>query len=116
MIDGIHRTCEKIDISSKCQHLIDKIACNSITEQYPDIDLEPIKDGDTIIFHVKCRGEKYYEKKLIKKTAVEAINDLKVFLNDIKMHYFAKQPKVRNTEGQVIIHVDYSENYKNKLK
>lgn len=52
---------------------------------------------------MKRRSEKYYEKKLIKKIGIETINEREVYQNDITMHYFAKEPKVRNTKNRLMI-------------
>ena len=51
---------------------------------------------------MKRRSEKYYEKKLIKKIGIETINEREVYQN-VTMHYFAKEPKVRNTKNRLII-------------
>ena len=49
--------------------------------------LEPIKDSDTITFHVWHKGEKHY-KKLIEKTSVETadefLRDALFFQNNLK--------------------------------
>ena len=130
MCEGIGKACDEIDLPSKCHDLINKIACDPITEccaagnceKCPELDLEPIKDCDTITFYVWCKGEKYYEKKLIEKSGVAVADKLTACLKDIKMHYFRKRTQSNEykkqinelKEGQAVIHVDYSENYKNK--
>ena len=63
MCEGIGKACDEIDLPSKCHDLINKIACDPITEccaegnceKCPELDLEPIKDCDTITFYVVQR-------------------------------------------------------------
>ena len=59
MIDGIQKVCDhQINLPSKCHNLMDKAACNPVTESCaevncencPPIDLEFIKDCDKITF------------------------------------------------------------------
>ena len=65
--------------------------------------------------------KKYYEKKLIGKGGENA-DELESCIQDIKMHYYRKTTQSKEykkqieeiKEGEAIIHVDFSENYKNK--
>ena len=67
------------------------------------------------------KGDKYYEKKLMEKGG-EIADELESGVQDIKMHYYRKWTQSKEykkqieeiKEGEAIIHVDFSENYKNK--
>ena len=68
------------------------------------------------------KGDKYYEKVLCKQTGEEVYHMLETQIEKIQEHYYRKclpdatywaQIK-EHEEGEVMIHVDYSENFKNK--
>ena len=93
-----------------------------VTENFPPIDLELIKDCDKIIFYNWFKGDKYYEKNLMEKEGGEIADELESCIQDIKMHYYRKRTQSKEykkqieeiKEGEAIIHVDFSENYKDK--
>ena len=131
MIDGIQKACyHQINLQSKCHYLMDKAACNPITgscaegncENCPPVDLELIKDCDKIFFYKWLKGDKYYKKKLMEKEGGEIADELESCIQTIKMYYYRKRTQSKEykkqieeiKEGEAIIHVDFSENYKNK--
>ena len=68
------------------------------------------------------KGEKYYEKVICGKSGREIYSMLAQQTDNICEHYTGKRvqdaayqkPIAELCEGEVIIHVDYSENFKNK--
>ena len=71
MIDGIQKACDhQINLPSKCHDLMNKAACNPITEScaegncenYPPVDLELIKDFDKITFYKWLKGKNTMKK------------------------------------------------------
>ena len=100
MIDGIQKACgHQTNLQSKCHDLMDKAACNLITESCaegnsencPPIDLELIKDCGKITFYKWFKGDKYYEKNFIEKESGEIADKLESCIQDIKMHYCKKK-------------------------
>ena len=119
-----------MNLPLKCHDLIDKVAYNLITklcakgkcENCPEIDLEPLADCDSITYYGWRRCEKYYEKELTQKEGIVIAAEMMDNIKDIKMHYFCKRTQNNkykkqideSKDGEAIIHVEYSENYKNK--
>ena len=95
MIDGIQKACDhQINLPSKCHDLMNKAACNPITESCaegncencPPIDLELVKDCNKITFYKWFKGDKYYEKKLMEKEGSEIADELKSCIQDINVN------------------------------
>ena len=124
---------DQLNLPLKCHELIVEVACNPITELYaegkcekcPETDLESLADCDSIIYiyYRRQRGGNYYKKEqLIVKEVFVTAAEMKDNTKDIKMHYFCKRTQSNKYKKQInelkdgvaIIHVDYSENYKNK--
>ena len=130
MLDGIQKACDQVNLPVKCHDLIGKIACNPSKEvcaegkceNCPEIDLESLADCDSITYYRWWQGEKYYEKELNEKEGIIIVAEMKDNIKDIKMHYFHKRTQSNEykkqidelNDGEAIIHVDYSENYKHK--
>ena len=119
-------SCDQVNLPLKCHDLIGKVACNLITElcaegkceNCPEIDLEPLTNCDSITYY----RWKVLWKELIEKEVIVIAAEMKDNIKDIKMHYFCKRTQSNEykkqidelKDGEAIIHVDYSENYKNK--
>lgn len=67
-------------------------------------------------------SDKYYKKELIQATGPETAENLKKKLIKLKSHFYIKRVQsakyshmTKNIEdGEILVHIDYSENYKNK--
>ena len=70
-----------------------------VTENFPPIDLELIKDCDKIIFYNWFKGDKYYEKKLMEKEGGEIADELESCIQDIKMHYYRQDALLYTKQG-----------------
>ena len=86
------------------------------------IDLECLGDVGSVPFYSWIQREKYNSKQLKELPFIEVKIKLTDMFAKLKLHYFTKrmQSKECKTQietlqpGEVIIHVDYLENYKNK--
>ena len=108
---------------------MDLSACKPITpacidgscQNCPTIDLECIKDCDSIIFYKWAKGSKYYEKASFMLSGIEASDPLEEQITYLHAHYHRKCVQSKEytrqvhelSEGGMVVHVDYSENYKN---
>ena len=129
---GIKHACPEANLLSNCNELMDLIACKPITpacvdgscQNCPTIDLECIKNCDSIMFYKWAKGSKYYEKSLFTLSGIEASDLLEKQITYLRAHYYLKraQSKVYTrqvhelSEGEMVVHVDFSKNYKNKQK
>ena len=128
-----YQTCtSEANLASNCHELMDLIACKPITPACIDgscqncmtIDLECIKGCDSIIFHKWDKGSKYYVKSLFTLSGKEAPDLLEKQITYLRAHYYRKHVQSKEYTKQVheqsqremVVHVDYSENYKNKQK
>ena len=125
---GINKCCESMEIPTKCHDLALKIACDPITEKYvtkdcvPSLDLVALQDCSEVCFCTWKKGEKYYEKQLTENTGEEVKDLLNEQIDYVKVHYFRKRIQDATyrehikglKDGEFVIHVDYSKNYKNK--
>ena len=64
---------------------------------------------------------KYYEKVLCEQACEEVNNVLETQIDEIREHYYRKdiqnatyRAQVKELKGEMVIHVDYSVNFKNK--
>ena len=88
----------------------------------PSIDLEGLGDVESVPFYSWIQGEKYYSKQLKELPGIEIKRKLTDMFANLKLHYFTKRMQSKEYKTQtetlqpdeVIIHIDYSENYKNK--
>ena len=129
--EGINKTVEEEEkLPSTCHDLMDKIACQDITEdcckrkcdKCPAIDLEFLCDYDSFSFYKWGKGEKYQEKVLCEMKGSEMMESLKSDMPQLLEHFFRKRTQSRKYKeciedlraNEIAIHVDYSENYKNK--
>ena len=88
------------------------------------IDLEGLGGVESVPFYSWIQGEKYYSKQLKKHPGIEVKRKLTGMFAKLLLHYFTKRTQSREYNaqtlepGQVIIHVDYSENYRqqNEIK
>ena len=88
----------------------------------PSIDLEGLGDVESVPFYSWIQGKKYCSKQLKELPDIEVKRKLTDMFANLKMHYFTKRTSSKEYKtqietlqpGEVIIHVDYSENYKNK--
>ena len=88
----------------------------------PSIDLEGLGDVESVPFYSWVQEEKYYSKQLNELPGIEVKSKLTDMFANLKLHYFTKRTlskeyKIQSETlqpGEVIIHDDYSENYKNK--
>ena len=126
---GINKCCESMEIPTKCHGLALKIECNPITEKCvtkecehcPSLDLEALLDCSEVCFYTWKKGEKYYGKHT-ENTGEEVIELLYEQIDYVKVHYYRMQIQDATyrehikglKDGELVIHVDYSENYKNK--
>ena len=111
---------------------MDLTACKPVTpayidgscQNYPTIDLECTKDCDSIMFYKWAKGSKYYEKSLVTLSGIEASDLLEEQILYLRADYYRKRVQSKEytrqvhelSEGEMVVHVDYSENYKNKQK
>ena len=119
-----------MEIPTKCHDLALKIACDPITEKCvtkecehcPSLDLKALWDCCEVCFYIWKEGEKYYEKQLTENTGEEVIELLNEQIDYVKVHYYRKRIQDATyrehikglKDGELVIHVDCSENYKNK--
>ena len=96
--------------------------CNNTCKECPSLDLEGLNDIKEICYYEWIK-EKYYKKELIRCSG----SDLKEKLTEkslpLKRHYNKRgqskkyKEHISNLKGsKFVIHVDYSENCKNKQK
>ena len=126
---GINKSDCDINMPEKCHYIVDLIACSQITEKCaegscdscPTIDFDSLHNCETITFNQWVKGEKYYEKQIQTKTGEELHEILPAKLNKLKTHYRKQTQSAEYRrqieelkDGEVLIHVDYAENYKNK--
>ena len=84
--------------------------------------MEALQDCSEVCFYTWKKGEKYYEKQLAENTGEEVKELLNEQIDYLKVHYYWK--RIQETtyrehikglkDGKLVIHVNYSENYKNK--
>ena len=75
-------------------------------------------------FYFWIQGEKCYSKQLKKLPSIEVKRKLTGIFANLKLHYFTKRTQSKECKtqietllpGEVITHVDYSDNFKNKQK
>ena len=119
-----------MEIPTKCHDLALKIACDPITEKCvtkeceycPSLDLEALRDCSEVCFYTWKKGEKYYEKQLTENTGEEVTVLLNEQIDYVKVDYYRKRIQEATyrehikglKDRELVIHVDYSENYKNK--
>ena len=122
----INQYCESMEIPTKSHDLALKIACDPITEKCvikesedcPSLDLEALQDCSEVCFYTWKKGQKYYEKQLTESTGEEVIKLLNEQIDYLKVHYYRKQIQDATyrehikglKDGELVIHVDYSEN------
>ena len=120
------------NLPENCHDLIEKISCQPITKlcaenscpncPYPEETFEFLNDIELVTF-LEWTKDKYYEKKPTFCSGDEAAIKLRDKLKKLKQHYYIKRiqsqeylHKINNlAESEIIIHIDYSENYKNRL-
>ena len=126
LCDGIN-TSSLITLPTKGHELLLKIACDPLTEECangscdkcPSIDLECLDDVGNIPFYQWVK-ETYYKKQLSELPACKMKAKLKDMFSVLKVHYYQKKGKTYKkhisdlTDDDMVIHVDYSENYNNK--
>ena len=126
----INKCCESMEIPTKYHDLALKIACHPITdkcvtkecEHCPSLDLEALLDCSEVCFYTWKKGEKYYEKQLAENTREEVTELLNEQIDYVKVHYYQKRIQDATyrehikglKDRELMIHVDYTENYKNK--
>ena len=84
--------------------------------------MEALRDCSKVCFYTWKKGEKYYEKQLAENTGEEVTELLNEQIDFVKVHYYWKRIQDATfrehikglKDGELVIHVDYSENYKNK--
>ena len=119
------------NLSENCHDLIEKISFQPITKlcaenscpncPYPEETFEFLNDIELVTF-LEWTKIKYYEKKPTFCSGDEAAINLRDKLKKLKQHYYIKRiqsqeylHKINNLAGsELIIHIDYSENYKKK--
>ena len=123
---------ETLKVPTKCHEIFTKIGCGQLIEdccnntckECPlldlEVDQEVLNDIEEICYY-EWINEKYYSKELIRSGS-----DLKARLTEkflsLKRHYYNKREQSKKYKehisnlkgGEFVIHVDYSENYKNK--
>ena len=125
---GVNKCCD-LNLPKKCLDLLERIACKVLTEdcanercaECPILDLEMLTDVDKISFY-HWVNRKYYEKELAEMSGIEMKEKLTEMFSTLKSHFYRKrvQSKMYKShiaeleDNEMIIHVDYSENYKNK--
>ena len=114
----------------KCYDLLEKISLDPVTQacvdkkctSCPSLDMEVINDSEKIAYYAWEKGDRYYEKVLCENTGEEVYSMVKQQIDNIHEHYYRKcvqddtyqKQIVELCEGEVVIHVDYSKNFKNK--
>ena len=118
-----------LELPVKCHDLMEKIGCNPLREdcsngtcgECPKIDLEMLQDVDKIPFYYWVKKE-YYHKELTELSGPEVKDRLCELFTVLKSHFFRKRVQSQMykkhldelKDNEMLIHVDYSENYKNK--
>ena len=127
---GVNKCCD-LNLPKKCHDLLERIACKVLTEdcanercaECPILDLEMLTDVDKISFY-HWVNRKYYEKELAEMSGIEMKEKLTEMFSTLKSHFYRKriQSKMYKShiaeleDNEMIIHVDYSENYKKSSK
>lgn len=130
LCQGINNCCPDVNLEVKCYDFLNMVACQPITEECcngsckkcPELDMENLKDYEAITFTKWFKGNKYYEKSSTTESGENVSNALAEQIMYIRGHYYRKRVQAKEyvrqienlKEGEVLIHVDYSENYKNK--
>ena len=129
LCNAVKKSYSSFNLLSKCHETIPKICCELFSgdcaygncADCPSIDLEGLGDVESVSFYSWIQGKKYYSKQLKELPSIGVRKLTDIFVN-LKLHYFTKkrQSKEYKTQietlqlGEVTIHTDYSENYKNK--
>ena len=129
---GIKKNCGDTDIPTESHDLLKEVSCKPITQacvdkkckSCPSLDTDAINDCETIAFYIWKKRDKYYEKVLCEQTGEEIYNMLETQIDEIREHYYRKHTQYATyqaqrdepEEGEVVIHVDYSENFKKNNK
>ena len=127
---GIKKNCSDIDFPTKSHDFLEEVSCKPITQvcvdkkckSCPSLDTDAINDCETIAFYMWKKRDKYYEKVLCEQTGEEIYNMLETQIDEIQEHYYRKHTQDaayqaqmdEPEEGEVVIHVNYSENFKKK--
>ena len=119
-------------IPTKCHDFLEKYCCqpissectNNICNDCPDTSslLEQITDIEMISFLTWKKAGKYYKKESVCTAGTDAVSDFKNNISNLKHHYYNKRVQSAKykhmidnlEEGEILVHVDYSENYNNK--
>ena len=115
-------------VPTKRHEIITKIGCEQLSEdccnntckECPSLDLEGLNDIKEICYYEWIK-EKYYKKELIRCSGSDLKEKLTEKLLPLKRHYNKRgqskkyKEHISNLKGsKFVIHVDYSENCKNK--
>ena len=129
MCEGVNKSCETSNIPKKCHKLLEKIACKNLTqdctngtcEECPTLDLDFLINIERIPYYHWVKKQ-HYEKQLTEIIGLEMKTKLNEMFATIKLHFYQKREQskmykkniVELADHEMLIHVDYSENYKNK--
>ena len=91
-------------------------------EHCPSLDFESLQDCSEVCFYTWKKGEKYYEKQLTENTGEEVMKLLNEEIDYVKVYYYQRRIQdatyrehIKGLKGRDLkIHVNYSENCKNK--
>ena len=84
--------------------------------------MEALQNCSEVCFYTWRKEEKYYEKQLTENAREKVTELLNEQIDYVKVHYYPKwiedatyREHIKGLkDGELLIHVDYSENYKNK--
>ena len=131
---GVNKTLsEQFQLPTSCHDILEKFACSktllndncaeNICSNCPDLsDLNHLQNYEEFTFQQWTKKGSYYEKIMITKSSKETIADLTSKIKLLKGHYYRKRKQsalynqdVENIEeDEAVVHVDFSENYKNR--
>ena len=133
--ESIELLCSAVNKSSdlnlpkKCHELVEQIACNPLTEdcakgtcsKCPVINLDLLTGVDRIPFYHWVKRQQY-QKELSELSGSEIKAKLTEMFSTLKTHFFQKRVQSQAyrkhidelADDEMLVHVDYSENYKNK--
>lgn len=135
LIHGVNQALSAGDgakLSENCHDLLEQVACSPITKlcseyhcpdcPFPEEICEMLNDVEAVHYMMWRKDGKYYEKKPTSSTGPEAATKLREQLVQLKHHYYIKRVQSQEylhqidnlAEDEILIHTDYSENYKNR--
>ena len=135
LLEGIEKSQKKNHeflVPTNCHDFLDMYCCQPIKyecsentcDKCPEINslFETLNDLEIVSFLIWQPSEKYFKKEQMQSTGKDIVQYLKSKFIKLKTHFYTKRLQsakyshmTKNiAEGEILIHVDYSENFKNK--